>query len=93
VGIGDEGHGAARRLVAELRDAGVPVTRSFEDRPLKAQLKMADRAGAAFVAILGERELAERKVTLRRLADGIQKSVPAADAARWLTRLDDWTQA
>jgi histidyl-tRNA synthetase len=93
VGIGDEGHGAARRLVAELRDAGVPVTRSFEDRPLKAQLKMADRAGAAFVAILGERELAEHSVTLRRLVDGIQRSVPATDAARWLTRLDDWTQA
>jgi hypothetical protein len=30
-------------------------------------------------------------VTLRRLLDGMQKSVPAADVARWLTRLEDWT--
>jgi hypothetical protein len=23
--------------------------------------------------------------------DGLQKTVPAGDVARWLTRLDDWT--
>jgi hypothetical protein len=41
---------------------------------------------------VGERELAEHSVTLRRLVDGSQRSVPATDAARWLTRLDDWTE-
>ena len=69
----------------------VPLTaRSFEDRPMKAQFKMADRAGAAFVAVLGDKELAEGVVTLRRLADGVQKTVPAADVASWLTRLEGW---
>ena len=53
---------------------------------MKAQFKMADRAGAAFVAILGDQELAGGTVTLRRLVDGVQKSVPAGDAVRWLTR-------
>ena len=57
---------------------------------MKAQLKMADRAGAAFVAIVGEHELANGTVTLRRLVDGVQKSVPTADVATWLTRLDGW---
>ena len=57
---------------------------------MKAQFKMADRADAAFVAILGDQELADGTVTLRRLVDGVQKSVPAADVVRWLTRLDDW---
>ena len=57
---------------------------------MKAQLKMADRAGAAFVAIVGEQELANGTVTLRRLVDGVQKSVPTADVATWLTRLDGW---
>ena len=50
---------------------------------------MADRAGAAFAAIVGERELAEGAITLRRLVDGVQKSVPLDDVARWLTRLED----
>jgi histidyl-tRNA synthetase len=36
---------------------------------------MADRAGAAFAAIVGERELAGGVVTLRRLADGEQETV------------------
>jgi histidyl-tRNA synthetase len=59
---------------------------------MKAQMKMADRAEAAFVAIIGEREQAEGAITLKRMADGIQKTVPANDAVGWLTRLDDWTQ-
>jgi histidyl-tRNA synthetase len=90
VAIGDRSQTEGRRLVEILRDTGVPAVRAFEERPLKAQLKQADRSGAAFVAIIGERELAEGVVTLRRLADGIQKSVPAGEVSRWLTRLDDW---
>src|SRR5436190_3572592 len=77
VAIGDgDARAAARRMVEELRDAGVPAERSYEDRPLKAQLKMADRAGAAYAAILGARELEDRAVTLRRLIDGAQETVP-----------------
>ncbi len=72
------------------RIEGIAAAGSYEERPLKAQLKMADRAGAQFVAILGEQELASGTVTLRRLVDGVQKSVPAADVARWLTKLDGW---
>ena len=59
----------------DLRAAGVAADTSFEDRPLKAQLKMADRAGATYAAIVGERELEAGTVTLRRLADGEQDEV------------------
>jgi histidyl-tRNA synthetase len=85
VGEGDT-HAAVRRLVDELRDAGVPAERSYEDRPLKAQLKMADHAGAAFAAIVGERELAGGVVTLRRLADGDQETVATEELAQRLVR-------
>jgi histidyl-tRNA synthetase len=80
VAIGSDGQAAGRRLLSELRDAGVPAVRSFEDRPLKAQLKMADRTGASYVAILGEREVADGVVTLKRLDDGSQQTVPASAA-------------
>ena len=79
VGVGDAGRARARELVRELRAAGVAADASFEDRPLKAQLKQADRTGAAFAAIVGERELGAGVVTLRRLADGSQDEV-AIDA-------------
>ena len=46
VGVGDAGRARARELVRDLRAAGVPADTAFEDRPLKAQLKMADRVGA-----------------------------------------------
>jgi len=42
---------------------------------MKAQLKMADRAGARFAAILGDDELAAGTVSMRRLADGEQTAV------------------
>jgi histidyl-tRNA synthetase len=79
VGVGDAGRARTQELVRELRAAGVASESSFEDRPLKAQLKMADRAGAAYAAIVGDRELEAGTVTLRRLEDGRQDDV-AADA-------------
>ena len=92
VGLGEEGRTAATRLLRELRAAGIRSDAAYEERPLKAQLRMADRAGAGYVAIVGEREAAEGVVTLRRLADGVQEEVRAADVVNWLTRLDPWTE-
>jgi histidyl-tRNA synthetase len=77
VGVGVAGRARALDLARELRAAGVAADTAFGDRPLKAQLKMADRAGATYAAIVGERELASRSVTLRRLADGRQEDVTA----------------
>jgi histidyl-tRNA synthetase len=90
VTLGEPGRRAGAELVRELRDAGVPAGAPFEDRPMKAQLKMADRAAAEFVAILGEQELAGNTVTLRRLADGTQKTIPADDVVELLRRSETW---
>ena len=79
VGVGEAGRARARELVRTLRAAGVAADGAFEDRPLKAQLRMAARAGARYAAIVGEREAAGGTVTLRRLADGVEERLPAAD--------------
>ena len=92
VTLGPETSAAGADLVSELRTAGLAAAAPYEERSLKAQLKMADRAGAEFVAILGAKELADGVVTLRRLVDGVQKTVPAGDVVSWLTRLDGWTE-
>jgi histidyl-tRNA synthetase len=86
VGLGETGRAAASALLRELRAGGVAADAAYEERPLKAQLRMADRAGAAYAAILGEREAAEGVVTLRRLADGTQQEVPSAEVRDRLTR-------
>jgi histidyl-tRNA synthetase len=86
VGIGEEGLREARTLVRELRVRGVAADASFEDRPLGAQLRMADRAGARWAAIIGERELSEGSATMRRMEDGAQEPVKRSEVASWVRR-------
>jgi histidyl-tRNA synthetase len=86
VAIGASAQAAGAALVRALRDAGIPSASAFEDRPMKAQMKMADRAGAAFAAIIGEKEQAAGTVTLRRLSDGVQETIPSGEAPAWLAR-------
>ena len=57
----------ALRLTAELRLAGLTVDRAYENRSMKAQMKVADRSGAAFAVIIGSNEVAEGAVTVRPL--------------------------
>jgi histidyl-tRNA synthetase len=86
VALGEEARRVGRALLRELREAGIPADASLEDRPMKAQLRMADRSGAEYAALLGDRELADGTVTMRRLADGEQKSVRRGEVAAWLSR-------
>ena len=64
----------ALRLTAELRAAGLTADRAYENRSMKAQMKVADRSGAAVAVIIGSNELAEGAVTVRplRTDDGQQ---------------------
>lgn len=86
VALGEEARTQAWALVRSLRDEGVPAEASLEDRPLKAQLKMADRSGAPYAAILGEEELQDGVVTMRRMSDGHQERVKLSEVASWVTR-------
>ena len=75
VPLGDE---AARRLfgvVTELRRAGVAADISTGGRGLKGAMKAADRSGATFAVVAGERELADGIVQLKDLRSGDQRPV------------------
>ncbi len=61
---------AARDLTHQLRAAGLGADRAFDDRSLRAQLKAADRSGAAVAVIVGPDEVAAGTVSLRRLRAG-----------------------
>jgi histidyl-tRNA synthetase len=86
VAVGPEAVASAGELVSTLRAAGVGTIASVEDRPMKAQLRQADRAKARFAVIVGERELAEGVITVRRLEDGTQKQVPRDEVVARLGR-------
>lgn len=78
VTLGEGAEKVGRELLRALREAGVPAAAALGRRALVGQLRMAHRSGAAYAAILGEREVAAGTVTLRRLADGTQEEVAAA---------------
>ena len=52
----------------QCRDAGYICEMDHQHRSLKSQFKLADKLGAARVAVLGPDELARGQVTLRDMA-------------------------
>jgi histidyl-tRNA synthetase len=71
---------SARDLTAELRRAGLRADRAYDNRSMKAQLKLADRSGALLAVIVGADEVAAGTVSLRPLRRaGDQWVVAAAD--------------
>ena len=75
-------------VCATLRNAGIGADRSYGGRSMKAQMKVADRSGAPFAAIIGEDEVANGEVTLRDLrGDTGQQRIALVDLAEHVTRL------
>jgi histidyl-tRNA synthetase len=72
------GEAAKRRLVAVaggLRSAGIRVDMSYGGKGLKGAMKAADRSGATFALVLGERDLEAGTAQLKTLAGGEQRSI------------------
>ncbi len=72
---------AAFRLASALRRTGVSALTGGGERSLKSQMRHADAIGAAYAAIIGERELKDGSVTLKHLESGTQETVPMGDVA------------
>jgi histidyl-tRNA synthetase len=71
------GHDALT-LTADLRAAGIAADRAYDGRSMKAQMKAADRSGAALALIVGADEAEAGEVTVRPLRGerGEQVRVP-----------------
>jgi histidyl-tRNA synthetase len=63
--LGEEARDRAFTLVQDLRRKNLAAEMDFEGRSLKAQMTLADRLGATYVVILGERELASGMAQVR----------------------------
>jgi histidyl-tRNA synthetase len=63
------GGAVALSITEELRAAGISADRAFDGRSMKAQMKAADRSGAATAVIVGDDELAAGTVLVRPLRD------------------------
>ncbi|MBH5337952.1 histidine--tRNA ligase [Streptomyces pactum] len=79
VPLGEEARRVLFGQVTALRRAGIATDFAFGGRGLKGAMKGANRSGARFAVIAGERDLAEGVVQLKDLESGEQGPVPLAD--------------
>jgi histidyl-tRNA synthetase len=71
----------ALKLARELRREGVTVDMGDESFRLKKSFESAEKAGARFIVIVGENEVATGQFAVKSLASGQQVQVPRAELA------------
>jgi histidyl-tRNA synthetase len=69
----------ALTTVAELRAAGVAADMVFGERGMKGSMKAADRSGARWAVVVGDRDLEAGVAQLKDLTNGEQIAVPLPD--------------
>ncbi|MET7363502.1 histidine--tRNA ligase [Streptomyces sp. NPDC005562] len=79
VPLGEEARRVLFAKVTELRKAGVAADFSFGGKGLKGAMKNANRSGARFTVVAGERDLAEGVVQLKDMDSGEQDAVAVDD--------------
>ncbi len=73
--MGEAAGREAIRLVNELQHSGVAAACDLCARGLKAQMKYANKIGAAFTLVLGDNELAQKSAKIKNMKTGEEKPI------------------
>jgi histidyl-tRNA synthetase len=84
VPVGEQPRHVVVRLVAELRRAGIVSDMAYGDRGMKGAMRAADRSGARYAVVVGERDLDAGVVQVKDMATGDQVAVPRGDVVAHL---------
>ncbi len=84
LGMDGKSREKAFALAGELRRAGVSAETDLMTRSVKAQFKYADKAGARFVAVLGEAELAEGAAEVKDMKNSSSEKVKFSELGQYL---------
>lgn len=79
VSMGEAAQVEAAALAEQLREEGLSAQFDTVGRGLKAQMKYADKIGAAYTVVLGDAELESRRVNLKNMRDGTQTELDLDD--------------
>jgi histidyl-tRNA synthetase len=77
--IGERAQKAGFQWLQELRLQGLRGEMDYENRSLKSQMRRANKLGAFYALIVGDRELDEETVLLRNMETKNQEEVPLQD--------------
>ncbi len=86
VNFGEAESRAALAMMAELRAAGVSCEIYPDAAKMKKQMAYANAMGIPYVALVGEAEMAQGKLTLKQMADATQTLCTPAEAASIILR-------
>ncbi len=78
--LGDLAKRKSLSLLEEFRKANIKVSESFGRDSLKAQLSRANKVGAKFTLIVGQKEALEGKIIIRDMATGNQNLIKLENA-------------
>ena len=79
VSVGDDARLPIQLIALRLRRAGIHVVTDVLRRSVKAQMKDANREGAAFTVMIGDEELAASTAVVKNMLTGEQVTVPQAE--------------
>ena len=73
-------------LVGRLRAAGIACDLAYGDRGMKGAMKAADRSGAAYAVVVGDRDLESGQAQIKDLREHAQVAVPLDDVVETLRK-------
>lgn len=84
--LGDQGRKKALVMFEELRSAGIRVGEAFSKDAIKAQMEVANRRGARYAVVIGQKEVLEGTAVVRDMDSGTQEVMNARRVAGELRR-------
>ena len=82
--LGIEAKLKSLNVIEILRKAHVPITQALSKDSLGAQLAMAEKSGAPYTIIFGQKEALENSVIVRNMASRSQQTVKQKDLADYM---------
>ncbi len=78
--LGEMGRKRSLALFEEFREAGIPVSEAFSKANIKAQMEIANKRGAKWAIVIGQKEVLDGTVQLRDMDAGSQEIVDVKKA-------------
>ena len=84
VTIGDQARTLGFKLAPKLRDAGFSTDLDHAGRAMKGQFKTANNRNAAWVIVIGEKEIEAGKFTVKHMLSGDEEALPPSRIVGYL---------
>ncbi len=73
-------------LVNKLRNIGVSALTEYGEKSIKAQMKYADKIGAHFTLVIGDREVENNQVTVKDMLNGTSEDIQLDNIIEYFKR-------